>query len=164
MSPAMEAQIPNHWTAREFPELFTFKWLMLTLCCMNFTSIKNILNTHTHAHPEQLSPPLLWGGESSASPGTLCGNCHLASPPGRGSLFSAENHVVLPSYNCKKGNSYFLTEALLRAGPVLDTGNCFHQPSFFFFFSIWLHRVLVVARGIFVAACGILHCGVRASL
>ena len=35
---AVETQSPNHWPAREFPECYTFKWLLL--CYVNFTSTK----------------------------------------------------------------------------------------------------------------------------
>ena len=46
---------------------------------------------------------------------------------------------------------------------------CFSQPILkkfylFIYLFIWLHRVLVAAHGIFMAVCGIFHCGARASL
>ena len=34
--------------------------------------------------------------------------------------------------------------------------------SFNIYLFIWLHQVLVVARGIFVAACGVFRCGMQA--
>ena len=37
-------------------------------------------------------------------------------------------------------------------------------PFLYLFIYLWLRRVLVVACGIFIEACGIFRCGVRASL